>query len=37
MGQRDTTTFDLAAQGLLYESEDAAERLKAFLEKRPAR
>jgi enoyl-CoA hydratase len=37
MGQRDTTAFDLAAQGLLYESEDAAERLKAFLEKRSAR
>ena len=37
MGQRDTTTFDLAAQGLLYESEDAAERLRAFLEKRSGR
>ena len=28
---------DLAAQGLLYESEDAAERLRAFLEKRSGR
>jgi enoyl-CoA hydratase len=37
MGQRDTTTFDLAAQGLLYESEDAAARLKAFMERRSAR
>jgi enoyl-CoA hydratase len=37
IGQRDTTAFDLAAQGLLYESEDAAARLKAFLEKRSAR
>jgi enoyl-CoA hydratase len=37
IGQRDTTTFDLAAQGLLYESEDAAARLKAFMERRSAR
>jgi enoyl-CoA hydratase/carnithine racemase len=37
LDQRDTTTFDLAAQALLYESEDAAARMKAFLEKRPAR
>jgi enoyl-CoA hydratase/carnithine racemase len=37
MGQRDTTTFDLAAQGLLYESEDAAARMHAFLNKRRAR
>jgi enoyl-CoA hydratase len=37
MSQRDTTTFDLVAQGLLYESEDAAARMKAFLEKRPTR
>jgi enoyl-CoA hydratase/carnithine racemase len=37
MGQRDTTTFDLAAQALLYESEDAASRMQAFLEKRRSR
>jgi enoyl-CoA hydratase len=37
MGQRDTTTFDLAAQALLYEGEDAASRMKAFLEKRHTR
>ncbi len=37
IGQRDTTAFDLAAQGLLYESEDAAARLTAFPERRPAR
>jgi enoyl-CoA hydratase/carnithine racemase len=37
MGQRDTTTFDLAAQGLLYESEDAAARMGAFLDKRRSR
>jgi enoyl-CoA hydratase len=34
VGQRDTTSFDLAAQGLLYESDDAAVRMRAFLEKR---
>jgi enoyl-CoA hydratase len=37
IGQRDTTTFDLAAQGLLYESEDAAARLKAFMDRRSTR
>ena len=34
LGQRDTTTFDLVAQGLLYESDDTAARLNAFLERR---
>jgi enoyl-CoA hydratase len=37
LGQRDTTSFDLVAQGLLYESEDAAARINAFLERRRAR
>jgi enoyl-CoA hydratase len=37
LGQRDTTTFDLVAQGLLYESDDAATRMNAFLERRRAR
>jgi enoyl-CoA hydratase len=37
LGQRDTTTFDLVAQGLLYESDDAAARMNAFLEKRRSR
>ena len=37
MGQRDTTSFDLAAQGLLYESEDAAARLNAFMDRRSRR
>lgn len=37
MSQRDTTPFDLVAQGLLYESEDTASRMKAFLEKRRPR
>jgi enoyl-CoA hydratase len=37
MGQRDTTSFDLAAQGLLYESEDAAARLSAFMDRRSRR
>jgi enoyl-CoA hydratase/carnithine racemase len=36
LGQRDTTTFDLVAQGLLYESDDAATRMNAFLERRRA-
>jgi enoyl-CoA hydratase len=34
LGQRDTTSFDLVAQGLLYESDDAAARMNAFLERR---
>ena len=37
LGQRDTKSFDLVAQGLLYESEDAAARMNAFLERRRAR
>lgn len=37
LGQRDTTAFDLVAQGLLYESEDAAVRMNAFLERHRAR
>ena len=37
LGQRDTTSFDLVAQGLLYESDDAATRMNAFLERRRAR
>jgi enoyl-CoA hydratase len=37
LGQRDTTSFDLVAQGLLYESEDASARINAFLERRRAR
>jgi enoyl-CoA hydratase len=37
IGQRDTTSFDLAAQGLLYESEDAAARLNAFMDRRSRR
>ncbi len=37
LGQRDTTTFDLVAQGLLYESDDAATRMNAFLKRRRAR
>jgi enoyl-CoA hydratase/carnithine racemase len=37
LGQRDTTTFDLVAQGLLYESDDTAARMSAFLERRRAR
>jgi enoyl-CoA hydratase len=32
--QRDTTAFDLAAQALLYESDDTATRMKAFLDRR---
>jgi enoyl-CoA hydratase len=37
LGQRDTTSFDLVAQGLLYESDDAAARMNAFLERRRTR
>ena len=34
LGRPDTTTFDLVAQGLLYESEDKAQRMQAFLDRR---
>ena len=37
LGQRDTTVFDLVAQGLLYESDDAATRMNAFIERRRAK
>jgi enoyl-CoA hydratase/carnithine racemase len=33
-GQRDTTAFDLVAQGLLYESTDTQERTQTFLNRR---
>jgi enoyl-CoA hydratase len=33
-GRPDTTTFDLVAQGLLYESDDKARRMQEFLESR---
>jgi len=33
LGQRDTTIFDQVAQGLLFESDDAADRMSAFLER----
>lgn len=33
-GQRDTTAFDMVAQALLYESDDAASRMRSFLGKR---